>query len=340
MNICICGGGNLGHVVLGVLAAQPQNRVSLLTNHPQRWADTVTVTDPNGKQYVGKIAQITNRAEDVIPHSDIVLLCLPGFAIREELEKVRPYLSATTAVGSIVSSTGFFFEAQRLLPKEQPLFGFQRVPFISRTTEYGRSAELKGYKPLLNLAVEQTADKEALRLTIEQLFHTPTELLQSHYEASLTNSNPLLHPSRLYTLWKDWHEGIVYDKNPYFYADWTQEAAQLYIDMDAEFQTLLRTLPVRSEAIPDVLTYYESHDAASLAHKLRTIPAFQGILSPMKEVEGGFLPDFHSRYFIEDFPFGMRFIIEVAQEKGVQIPKIKEVYEWGKGKLNNKQTNL
>lgn len=329
MNICICGGGNLGHVVLGVLAAQPQNRVSLLTNHPQRWADTVMVTDPNGKQYVGIIAQITNRAEDVIPHSDIVLLCLPGFAIREELEKIRPYLSATTAVGSIVSSTGFFFEAQRLLPKEQPLFGFQRVPFISRTTEYGRSAELKGYKPLLNLAVEQTADKEALRLTIEQLFHTPTELLQSHYEASLTNSNPLLHPSRLYTLWKDWHEGIVYDKNPYFYADWTQEAAQLYIDMDAEFQTLLRTLPVRHEAIPDVLTYYESHDAASLAHKLRTIPAFQGILSPMKEVEGGFLPDFHSRYFTEDFPFGMRFIIELAQEKGVQIPKMKEVYEWG-----------
>lgn len=329
MNICICGGGNLGHVVLGVLAAQPQNHVSLLTNHPQRWADTVMVTDPNGKQYVGKIVQITNRAEDVIPHSDIVLFCLPGFAIREELEKIRPYLSATTAVGSIVSSTGFFFEAQRLLPKEQPLFGFQRVPFISRTTEYGRSAELKGYKPLLNLAVEQTADKEALRLTIEQLFHTPTQLLQSHYEASLTNSNPLLHPSRLYTLWKDWHEGIVYDKNPYFYSDWTQEAAQLYIDMDAEFQTLLRTLPVRSEAIPDVLTYYESHDAASLAHKLRTIPAFQGILSPMKEVEGGFLPDFHSRYFTEDFPFGMRFIIELAQEKGVQIPKIKEVYEWG-----------
>lgn len=329
MNICICGGGNLGHVVLGVLAAQPQNRVSLLTNHPQQWADTVTVTDPSGKQYVGKIAQITNQAEAVIPHSDIVLLCLLGFAIREELEKIRPYLSATAAVGSIVSSTGFFFEAQRLLPKEQPLFGFQRVPFISRTTEYGRSAELKGYKPLLNLAIEQTADKEALRLTIEQLFHTPTQLLQSHYEASLTNSNPLLHPSRLYTLWKDWHEGIIYDKNPYFYADWTLEAAQLYIDMDAEFQTLLRTLPVRSEAIPDVLTYYESHDAASLAHKLRTIPAFQGILSPMKEVEGGFLPDFHSRYFTEDFPFGMRFIIELAQEKGVQIPKMKEVYEWG-----------
>ena len=90
MNICICGGGNLGHVVLGVLAAQPQNRVSLLTNHPQQRADTVMVSDPNGKQYGGKIVQITNRAEDVIPHSDIVLLCLLAFALREELEKIRP----------------------------------------------------------------------------------------------------------------------------------------------------------------------------------------------------------------------------------------------------------
>ena len=50
----------------------------------------------------------------------------------------------------------------------------------------------------------------------------------------------------------------------------------------------------------------------------------------MKEVGRRlFSPDFHSRYFTEDFPFGMRFIIELAQEKGVQIPKMKEVYEWG-----------
>ena len=173
MNICICGGGNLGHVVLGVLAAQPQNRVSLLTNHPQQWADTVMVTDPNGKQYVGKIAQITNRAEDVIPHSDIVLLCLPGFAIREELDKIRPYLSATTAVGSIVSSTGFFFEAQRLLPKEQPLFGFQRVPFISRTTEYGRKRSTKRLCASLS-SNYSTHPRSCCKATMRQALPTAT----------------------------------------------------------------------------------------------------------------------------------------------------------------------
>ena len=98
---------------------------------------------------------------------------------------------------SIVSSTGFFFEAMELLPPDTPLFGFQRVPFIARTVEYGRSAALLGYKPTLHVAIEQTDNKESLRQAIAQLLATPTVLLGRHYEVSLTNSNPILHPSRL-----------------------------------------------------------------------------------------------------------------------------------------------
>ena len=32
--VCICGGGNLGHVVTGFLAANGDCEVSLLTRHP------------------------------------------------------------------------------------------------------------------------------------------------------------------------------------------------------------------------------------------------------------------------------------------------------------------
>ena len=42
--------------------------------------------------------------------------------------------------------------------------------------------------------------------------------------------HPLLHPSRLYTMWKDWHPGIVYEKNSFFYSDWTLEDVEYYID--------------------------------------------------------------------------------------------------------------
>ena len=35
MNITICGGGNLGHVVAGYLSSQSANAVSLLTSRPR-----------------------------------------------------------------------------------------------------------------------------------------------------------------------------------------------------------------------------------------------------------------------------------------------------------------
>lgn len=331
MNICICGGGNLGHVCAGFLANRG-HQVSILTTKPERWSSEIEIVAPDG-DFVGKLASISSKPSEVIPQTEMVLICLPGFAIHDELVKIKPHLSKDCIVGTVVSSTGFFFEAFSVLPKDTALFGFQRVPFISRTIEYGQKAELKGYKETLSVAIEQTDDKEPIRQHLEQLFEKPVTLLDSYYEVSLSNSNPLLHPSRLYTMWKEWQPGIVYPRNPQFYAEWTLEASALLIQMDEEFQHLLNILGLKPGCIPTVLDYYESTDAESLTNKLHNIKAFQGIYSPMKEVSGGSIPDFSSRYFTEDFPYGMRFIVETAQKQNINIPTIEEVYRWGLSKI-------
>ena len=329
MKICICGGGNLGHVTAGYFAAQEDIQVSLLTTKPELWSQYLEVVDGEGKTYKGKVEKISSNPQEVIPEADIVLICLPGYAIHDVLCSISPWLNIKTWMGTVVSSTGFFFEAMKVLPKEQPLFGFQRVPFISRIINYGHIAELKGYKESLSVAVEQTANKEFIRGTLEKLFNTPIKLLDSYYEVSLSNSNPLLHTARLYTMWKDWVPGTSYDKNPEFYSDWTIEAAELLIEMDEEFQTLLRKIGLKKGAIPSVLQYYESSDAKSLTMKLQSIPAFKGISSPMVVNKyGKYEPDFSSRYFTEDFPYGMRFIIETAHQYNVDIPIIEKVYKW------------
>lgn len=330
MNITICGGGNLGHVCAGFLGAKEECHVSLLTTHPDRWSHRVEVIAPNGKIFGGRIETVSSVPQDVIPQADIVLICLPGYAIHDVLLIITPYIKPTTWVGTVVSSTGFFFEAMKIFPQTQPLFGFQRVPFISRIINYGHSAELKGYKNSLGVAVEQTDNKENVKMTLETLFNTPTKLLDSYYEVSLSNSNPLLHPARLYSLWKDWKPGTSYEHNPFFYADWTLEASELLIAMDKEFQTLISKLGLKKGCIPTLLDYYESYDANSLTKKLCSIPAFQGILSPMTvNMFGRFEPDFSSRYFTEDFPYGLRFIVETAEKQMVEIKKIKKVYNWG-----------
>lgn len=340
MNITICGGGNLGHVCAGFLASQEDNSVSLLTTKPELWSKRIDVIDCKGKVYHGKLKCISRNPVDVIPDAEIVLICLPGFAIGKELEAVAPYLSPDCWVGTVVSSTGFFFEAFKHLSSKQPLFGFQRVPFISRILRYGHEAELKGYKDSLSVAVEQTSDREMVRNKLENLFQVPVKLLSSHYEVSLSNSNPLLHTSRLYTLWHDWEPGVCYDRNPGFYSEWTLETSRLYIAMDEEFQNLLTKLGVKEGSIPTVLKYYDSWDAESLTNKISSIPAFQGIPSPMMlNKYGKYEPDFKSRYFTEDFPYGLRFIVETAKKHQIQLPVIDLVYQWGIDSIATKINN-
>lgn len=339
MKICICGGGNLGHVVAGFVAAQKKHEVCLLTRHPERWSQDLTIEAPADTTFVGHLSGLYSDAQPAVSDADIVLLCLPGYAIRETLLQIREYLRPDAAVGSVVSSTGFFFEAMELLPSSQTLFGFQRVPFISRIVDYGHKARLMGYKESLNLAVEHSDQPESLSHVLADMLQTPIHLLGSYYEASLSNSNPLLHPSRLYSLWKDWHEGVTYDHIPLFYEEWTEEAARLYIEMDNELQALLEQLPVRKGSIATVLDYYESTDATSLARKLQSIEAFKGILSPMKETEDGYVPDFHSRYFTEDFPYGLAIVHRLTHEKGVPSPTIDMIYDWGMKWVNGYWSN-
>ena len=337
MNICICGGGNLGHVITGYLAHKGYE-VSLLTRHPERWDHTIMIHTPENKTLEGTIQHLSAESSELIPQADLVLLCLPGYGIADTLRAIRPYLKPNIPVGSVVSSTGFFFEALELLPESTPLFGFQRVPFIARVEEYGKSAHLLGYKSSLSVAIEKREvplNPPCLGGTLGEMFDIPVHLLASHYEVSLTNSNPLLHTSRLYSMWHDWHEGITYPKPNQFYSDWTDEASQLLIDMDAEFFHLLDVLPVTPGAIPTVLDYYESTDAASLTKKLHSIEAFKGILSPMRKVGNAFVPDFDSRYFTEDFPYGLAIIHRLMHEHHIDCPYIDKVYDWGMSTLNS-----
>lgn len=327
--ICICGGGNLGHVVAGFVASRQGFEVSLLTRQPEQWSQQLVIDTPDGSEIQAALAHISDAPKEIIPTADIVLLCLPGYAIHDTLLQIRDYLREGTAVGSVVSSTGFFFEAMKLMPAHTPLFGLQRVPFIARVKEYGHRAALLGYKESLSMAIERTLKREELRQRIEQMFNTPVSLVSNFYEVSLSNSNPLLHPARLYDLWGNWSQGNFSPSVPLFYEEWTEHAAELYIAMDRELHQLLAVLPVSPKSIPTVLDYYESTDARSLARKLRSIEAFKGIKAPMRKEKEGYVPDFNSRYFTEDFPYGLAVIRQLCIEHHINAPVIDKVYLWG-----------
>lgn len=156
--LCICGGGSLGHVIAGWLSSRNHAEVNILTNRPEKWNYDIKVDMPDGLILDGKITYISSNPKEVVPMADVVLLCLPDFLIKSELEKLKLHLSPNTFVGSVFSSTGFFFEALNVLDDNQPLWGFQRVPFISRVEDYGKSAHLLGYKNSHNIAIVNVSE--------------------------------------------------------------------------------------------------------------------------------------------------------------------------------------
>ena len=332
MKVCICGGGSLGHVIAGWSAARAKAQVSVYTSRPGEWVSDIVVDTPEGDKLTGHIFKVSDDPREVVSPADVVLFCYPGYLIESTLKRLKPFFRKDAFIGSVFSSTGFFFDARKVLAPDQPLWGFQRVPFIARVGEYGHSAHLLGYKSELKVAVENvpTEEKQAFAEFLSEWFERKVTLLDNYFEASLSNSNPLLHPAVLYDMFAG---NKVYDRKIYLYREWSESAAELLIKMDEEFFRLLEVLPVRRGFLPTILDYYESKDAASLAAKLRSIPAFQNLEAPMKQGPTGLIPDYSSRYFSEDFPYGLKLICTLAHENGVPVPTLDRVLEWGMSRI-------
>lgn len=339
-NIVIVGGGSLGHVISGWLASQKYH-VSVLTRHPSDWSDQLIINTPNG-QISSMLNRISDKPSEVIPDADIILLTVPGYANESELREIVPYLKDGSYIGAVFCSSGFFFYALEIIPENIKLWGFQRVPFISRVERYGHEANLLSFRDTLNIAIERASDKEKeeFRKWVETAFHTTTILRNNYLEVTITNSNPILHTARLYTMFQDWTEDMRFDHNILFYEEWTDEAADLMIKMDAELFEILNHLPIDSNYLVPLLKYYESHDATSLKEKLSSIKGFKGITSPMREDEFGWYPDFNSRYFTEDFGYSLRFIWELAKKYDINTPNIDLVYNWGKDKISRHRSYI
>jgi len=63
-----------------------------------------------------------------------------------------------------------------------------------------------------------------------------------------------------------------------------------------------------------------------MTKKIQSIKAFQSIRSPMKQINGGWIPDFDSRYFKADFTHGLKIIIDIADQYNVPVPNMKTVW--------------
>lgn len=62
------------------------------------------------------------------------------------------------------------------------------------------------------------------------IFDMPCKSLPNYLSVTLTPSNSIFHTSRLYSLFKNWHEGITYSRNIMFHEEWNDEVSEIMIE--------------------------------------------------------------------------------------------------------------
>lgn len=88
----------------------------------------------------------------------------------------------------------------------------------------------------------------------------------------MTPSNPILHTTRLRTLFGDWHEGAVYESMPLFYEEWDDASSELLIACDEEVQEICRALPeFELQFVKSLRVHYESPTVEAMTRKISSM---------------------------------------------------------------------
>lgn len=329
-NICIIGGGNIGTLLIGDIGSRENVSLRLLTSRPDEWSNEIEVYNINDEfKYVGKVDIISDKPFDVIPNADIIILTVPSHVFPKIIINIEPFIKKGTLIGVMPGSGGAEFYCKRLIEKGCILFGFERVHGIARIKEYGKSVYDLGKKNKLHIASIPTKEIRYICMKMEQIFKVRCKPLNNYLNVTLTPSNPILHTTRIYTLLYNYKKDTCYNEVIKFYEDWNNDASKMLFLCDKELQDICRMIKgLDLRAVKSLKEYYESETIEEMTEKIRNIDAFKGIGLPMLEIDKGYIPDFFSRYFLEDFPFGLCIIKGFSDIVGIDTPNIDKILRW------------
>jgi opine dehydrogenase len=344
--MCICGGGNIGHALAAMLGSRQDLDIRILTGAPQKWKHNIEAKVEEATRLVTLQNIITDDPLVSVKDADIIFITVPSHARAEILRKISPYVKENAWVGGVPGSGGFEWIAKTLLGDKVNIFGLQRVPYISRIIDYGKSVNITSVKKEIYVATLYKNKSNEIKEMLNCIFQVPVHLLDSYLEVTLSTSNPILHPSRLYGMFSNWKNGQYYKSKVLFYEQWDDFSSKILLSCDEELQQICKAIPIRLSGVKSLKEHYESQNEEELSQKIKSIKAFKGIETEMIYTREGYMPDFQSRYFLEDIPFGLVMLRGIGEITKVKTPTMDLIIQWAQlhmdkqfidnGKLNGK----
>nr|BAD81062.1 octopine dehydrogenase [Pseudocardium sachalinense] len=364
-NITIFGGGNGAHVLSGLSSDVVNANVTVVDtfqDEAERWtkamaANGFTVKYGNGKDLVQAPGKpkftVTKEVQKNVEKADVVILCMPAFLHEMVLTSVAPYVPETCPIVGLPGQPGFEYQALfhlRQNGKKGSVMSIETLPWACRIAKYGQEVDVIGTKECIYFSSVDQQSSGYVGAGLVQLIQTllgakPVLKREENIIKYTFLYRPTVHPPLMYAKWKNW-DGKPLDAAPLFYQGADEEAVKY---LDGATNEMIKIADFLQTKYPDmdfsgissmqdcfIGEYPEQiKDKSTLLSCLKTNQAYDGLVHPMKKTDDGkFVPDFKYRYLMEDVPYGLLIIKQIAEMAGVATPIIDEIILWAQTKLD------
>ncbi len=352
--VTVAGGGASAHVLIPFLSAAG-HPVRLLTRRPGEWSREValelqSIDGEVERTFRGKLEKVSDDPAEVIPGTDVVILCMPVAKYRLALHGLAPHLDREREVfvGTIYGQAGFNWmvgEIEHELGLESiTTFAVGLIPWICRVLDYGSRGVTYGSKEV-NVAAVSPRDRfaaldGAFLSSLCERWLDKGAFVQADSFLSLTLSvdNQIIHPARCYGLFRRyggrWESA---EEIPYFYRDFDELSADVLRALDADYSEVREGIRARfsDREFPHMLDYLAlerlSYQSANtdIRESFTTSQTLGAIKPPTRQLaDGAWAIDTDHRFFTDDISYGVCIAKWLAEQLEVEVPTIDSIIEW------------
>ncbi len=319
MKVLIMGMGAIGHSIAATIKT---DQIDVLVSKEFEM-DNIKSTDG---QYQNKIANVyTYETISSIDH-DYLIVTLPYRFKITRMQQIKKMISKHTTIVYVPGNQGIScFMPEEL--NDNPTVLFERVIHISRTSEYGKSVNIKGTKANMHIAYTDKVNVSEF----EGMFPLVTNFMSNHnlLDIAMVSSNSVIHNPRTYRAFK---EEKLYNEEFMFYETWTDEDSQLFIELENEVFAIIEAFEKQTKLkinYYDMFTHFKvdksNPNKSELTNNIANNPAFQGIsFYAANEQELAM-----NRYVVDDMIIALDFYRQLAEELQVSTPLMNKMYNFG-----------
>lgn len=323
MKVTIVGAGNMGLAMTAYMAINNKAQITLFT---EKTIESIylNMVEKKRKECTSGFT-VTSDPKTAFSSTDIIFVTYPAFLRKKFIEQNQQYFKADAYLGFVPGYGGAEYVCTEILNRGVNIFGFQRVPYVARAehNESGTTATILSSKKELFIGAIPAGKTDIIANIVEQLLDIPVIKLHEYLSITLAPSNPLLHITGLYNVFKNYKNGQHFGGPMKFYEEWNDDTSRLLFKYDEELQEICRQLhPLDMSEVVPLPIYYESPTPEAMTRKLKSIESFKKVMAPLKKENDGFIPDLSSRMFVEDYPYGVCIIKDFASLLGVKTPTV------------------